>query len=210
MGQVLDLEWVKKYTKTDTVRLQAMADAVDAVKDIEGDIVECGVWRGGNIILARKLAPERICWLYDTFAGMPAPDPVDVTRSGKPAMRSYQARKEAGIGWCAASLDEVIGYLKETGTFDPNKLRFVEGDVLETLHQFPPEKIALLRLDTDWYASTKAELEVLYPRLQPGGILIIDDYGHWMGSQRAVKEYFGKDMPPMTWIDYSAIQIVKS
>ncbi len=204
-----NLEWLRPYTKTGPERIAAMAAAVKAVEGIEGDIVECGVWRGGNIILARKLAPERICWLYDTFAGMPEPDPVDINRSGKPAMQGYETRKAAGIGWCAASLDEVIGYLQETGTYNPHKLRFVEGDVLETLHQYPPEKIALLRLDTDWYASTKAELEVLYPRLQPGGILIVDDYGHWMGAQRAVKEYFGKDMPAFTWIDYTAIQIVK-
>ncbi len=204
-----NLEWLRPYTKTGMARIQAMADAVRAIEGIEGDIVECGVWRGGNIILARKLAPERICWLYDTFSGMTMPDEVDISRSGQSASEKYLAKKSTGDEWCAASIDEVAGYLVETGTYDPNKIRFIIGDVLETLHVHPPEKIALLRLDTDWYASTKAELEVLYPRLQPGGILIVDDYGHWMGSQRAVKEYFGKDMPAFTWIDYTAIQIVK-
>jgi O-methyltransferase len=87
----------------------------------------------------------------------------------------------------------------------------VTGRVEQTLLEPKnlPERIAVLRLDTDWYASTKIELETLYPRLSPGGVLIVDDYGHWMGAQRAVKEYFAENMPAMQWIDYTAISIVK-
>jgi O-methyltransferase len=199
---------VKPYTKSSFARIEAMTAAIEATRDIPGDIVECGVWRGGNIILARKLAPERVCWLYDTFAGMTKPQEVDVNRNGRPAMASYMAKP---AGWSSASVDEVRGYLEQTGTLDDEKLRFVVGPVERTLLEPEnlPDRIAVLRLDTDWYASTKAELEALYPRLAPGGVLIVDDYGHWLGAQRAVKEYFGKAMPPMTWIDYTAVSMVK-
>lgn len=202
---------VKPYTKSSPARLAAMEAALLRIKDIPGDIVECGVWRGGNIILARKIAPDRACWLYDTFAGMTQPQLVDVTRTGRAAQNSYNVKTEAGRRWAAASVEEVRQNLAETDTLDDSKLRFVVGPVEETLLEAKnlPDSIAVLRLDTDWYASTKVEMEVLYPLLSPGGVLIIDDYGHWMGAQQAVKEYFGTVMPELTWIDYTAIQITK-
>ncbi len=201
-------ELVKPYTKSSFERIDAMASAIAKTRDVPGDIVECGVWRGGNIILARKLAPERVCWLYDTFAGMTKPEAVDVNRGGHSALTSYAAKAN---GWARATLAEVKSYFEETGTFDEDKLRFVVGPVEQTLLDPAnlPDEIAVLRLDTDWYASTKVELEVLYPRLVPGGILIVDDYGHWMGARRAVDEYFGGAPPSMTRIDYTAISLVK-
>ena len=68
--------------------------------------------------------------------------------------------------------------------------RFVPGPVEETLPAAAPETIALLRLDTDWYESTRHELVHLFPRLRPGGVLIVDDYGHWSGAKHSVDEYF--------------------
>lgn len=80
--------------------------------------------------------------------------------------------------------------MRSTGHADDH-LRFVVGPVEETLRtEKIPQRIALLRLDTDWYESTRVELEVLLPRLSPGGVLIIDDYNHWAGSRRAVDEHF--------------------
>lgn len=194
------IELVEPYTKTGIERRTAMIAAVQEIdaRGIEGDIVECGVWRGGNIILARKLSPERVCWLYDTFTGMPRPGEHD----GEKAHGKWRKN------WCAVSLDDVIQCLIETGTYDPNKLRFVQGDVAETLHVHPPEKIALLRLDTDWYESTRMELELLYPRLQSGGVLIVDDYGHWSGCKKACDEFFGSEWQPLQ-IDYTAVKWVK-
>ena len=81
--------------------------------------------------------------------------------------------------------------MQRTG-YDPARMHFVKGDVLETVPQEAPERIALLRLDTDWYESTRHELDHLYARLSPGGILIIDDYGHWRGARRAVDEFIEK------------------
>jgi hypothetical protein len=135
---------------------------------IAGDVVECGVWRGGNIIMARKLAPERTCWLFDTFAGMTEPTLHDRKPNGALAMDSFRA-KTATRPWAAVSVNEVREYLAETGTLDDERLRFVVGPVEETLRDpaHVPERIALLRLDTDWYASTA--IEAVSPRLVPAG-----------------------------------------
>jgi predicted O-methyltransferase YrrM len=91
-------------------------------------------------------------------------------------------------------------------------VRFVEGDVVQSLkiESNLPESISVLRLDTDWYESTRAELEVLYPRLSPGGVLIIDDYGHWGGAKKAVDEYFrGRPKPLLQYTDYTGRMGVK-
>ncbi len=193
--------FIAPYTKTSPERIECMISSLREIdaRGIEGDIVECGVWRGGNIILARKVSPDRICWLYDTFTGMPEPGPHDGAKA-KGKWRKH---------WCEASIDDVIDCLVQTDVYDPNKLRFCAGDVAETLLINPPEKIALLRLDTDWYESTKLELEVLYPRLQSGGVLIVDDYGHWQGSRKAVDEYFRGSFFNFEKIDYTAIKWVK-
>lgn len=171
-------------------------------KGIEGDIVECGVWRAGHIILARTISPSRVCWLFDTFTGMTAPGPHDMKANGtRPTLK--QIRRSVG------SFESVTENLKREGVYEPDKLHFVVGDVAETLRD-PiniPTKVALLRLDTDWYESTKVELEVLFPRLVPGGVLIVDDYGHWMGAKKAVQEYLGKRVKQLKVIDYSAVMM---
>lgn len=188
-----------------------MAGALRRIDEnaVPGDVVECGVWRGGNIILARQLSPNRVCWLFDTFTGMTLPDENDTTRAGGTAASRYAKKMKRGGKWAGVSLDEVRANLDAMGVLDEGKLRFVEGPVETTLRNlYLPEKIALLRLDTDWHASTKVELEVLYPRLAVGGILIVDDYGHWMGARKAVDDYFGADA---VWeeIDYTAVMRVK-
>jgi len=208
------IDIASRYTKTSHVRMRAMADALLKVdgEGISGDIVECGVWRGGNIILARKLSPRRTCWLFDTFAGMTLPEDVDVTRSGKKAIDSYNGKMKPGGKWAAVPVAEVQDNLRECGVFDEDVLRFVEGPVEKTLvdNKNLPSSISILRLDTDWYSSTKIELEVLYPRLASGGVLIIDDYGHWMGAAKAVLEYFGEEIvSSLRPIDYTAVAMTK-
>lgn len=203
-----------RYSKSSRERLLAMAESVKRIErdGIMGDIVECGVWRGGNIMLARMLAPMRLCWLYDTFTGMTEPTELDVKKKGVRAIDHYQEKLAKGKPWAAASLHEVQKFMRGTGTLDEKFCRFVVGDVCETLKVATnlPERIALLRLDTDWHASTKAELEALYPRLVLGGILIVDDYGHWEGARKAVDDYFlDRARPPAHKIDYTAIMMVK-
>jgi O-methyltransferase len=184
-------------------RFRATAEALQTIdrNEIPGDIVECGVWQGGNIILARLLSPSRRCWLYDTFSGMPAAGKYDTKMDRKPG----------GIGMLAVPFKQVIENFRSTETLDPDLLRFVPGLVETTLTEPSnlPTSIAFLRLDTDFYSSTLAELEHLYPLLSPGGILIVDDYGHWIGARRAVDEFFAGGMPAFTMVDYSALLLTK-
>jgi predicted O-methyltransferase YrrM len=98
--------------------------------------------------------------------------------------------------WCFSPLEEVERNLRSTG-IDPARLRFVEGKVEDTIPATAPERISVLRLDTDWYESTWHELTHLYPRLSPGGVLIVDDYGHWQGAREAVDRYFGEVAEPI-------------
>lgn len=206
-----------KYSKSSVERLRSMIDACRYVEDkgIPGDVVECGVWRGGNIILARLLCPSRVCWLYDTFDGMTEPDKVDTKADGYSASIPYFAKLNNGHKWALATRPEVETYFRKEGVFDESKCKFVVGDVCKTLKvkENLPEKISLLRLDTDFYRSTKKELEVLYPLLSPGGILIIDDYNHWMGARQATQEYFKKKgiryEQMLKPIDYTAVVMIK-
>lgn len=186
--------------------------------DIEGDFVECGVWRAGNSILAAEMFrlynSDKKIWLFDTFKGMTAPTNLDVLAStGKSAKNKYDAdQKEAHNDWCYASLQEVRGNFSSRGLI--SNICYVEGDVCQSLDIGSvelPSKICVLRLDTDWYESTKKELEVLYPKLSIGGCLIIDDYGHWSGSKKATDEYFEKhqNRPFFQYTDYSGRMAVK-
>lgn len=166
-------------------------------RNIEGDFVECGVWRGGNAMLAAAIfkmheCSKRVC-LFDTFQGMTEPSDEDTAvRDGSSARETYvRQKKDTHNEWCYASLEDVRNNFARADLLGEN-IVFVKGDVLRTLDdvQSLPQKISVLRLDTDWYESTRKELEVLYPRLSIGGVLIIDDYGHWAGSKKATDEYF--------------------
>lgn len=183
--------------------------SIDA-EGIPGDIVECGVWRGGNIMMARMVLPTRTCWLYDTFDGMTEPDhDLDVKRTingirGERAIdrfRNYTADNR----WNKADIYSV------QKSFEDNDLiantKWIVGPVEETLLSEVPTQIALLRLDMDWYLPTRISLERLYPKLSPGGFLIIDDYGHWLGCKKAVDDYLGR--VPMTEVDYSCVVVRK-
>ena len=165
--------------------------------NIPGDFVECGVWRGGNGILAKKvfesLGSDKKVWMFDTFEGMTEPTEIDIdARSQNLAKVNYNNMKTATHNeWCYASLEDVKNNCISSG-LNLESFNFVKGDVLQTLSigKNLPKQICVLRLDTDWYESTKAELEALYPLLSKQGVLIIDDYGKWEGSRKAVDEYF--------------------
>ena len=170
--------------------------------EIEGDFVECGTWRGGcSMAIALTLidlgATDRIIWVYDTFAGMTKPSFMDVTNDKQRTSAEALMRNNAADALLSApkdSLEAVKANLYSTG-YPPQNLRFIEGDVLDTLQSKTPKLACLLRLDTDWYESTCKELEVLYPILTEGGVCIVDDYGAWAGSKQAVDEYFIKYSP---------------
>lgn len=188
---------VSPYTMTSMQRLVALCDAVQYVarNQVPGDIVECGVWKGGSMMaIARTLMQaddqSRHLYLFDTFEGMTPPSDKDISAQGKSAsdLLRNEDKGDSQSVWCVAPLDEVRRVIGSVG-YDPSKVHFVKGRVEETLPRMAPERISLLRLDTDWYESTRHEMEQLFPRLSKGGVLIIDDYGHWQGARQAIDEY---------------------
>jgi O-methyltransferase len=215
-----NIAFAKDMTMTSMERLVSLSRAVDYVSKnrIEGNIVECGVWKGGSMMLvAQKLIQlndmGRSLYLFDTFEGMSAPGEKDVSaldnRNAKELLDEADRLKGDNV-WCYSSLDEVKSNLTKTG-YPADKLFYVKGKVEDTLPQPAIGKIALLRLDTDWYESTKHELETLYDSLVIGGVLIIDDYGHWSGSKKAVDEFFEKRQLKifLSRIDYTGRLAIK-
>jgi len=207
----------KPYTMTGFSRLELLIKAVDYCvgNQLQGDVVECGVWRGGSMMCAqramlRRGVSDRAFWLYDTFEGMPNPTAEDDPE----AHRQFAKLKEGSYSnWCRASLEDVRANITSTG-YPLDKVHFIQGKVEETL-SVPanvPQHIALLRLDTDFYSSTIAELETLYPRVVPNGIVILDDYGHWSGARQAVDEFFAKQTfkPFLGFADQSCRYFIKS
>ncbi len=194
-----------EYSMTSRPKRFALVAAVRHIAQtgIPGDIVECGVWRGGSIhMIARTFQAEgvtdRDIHLFDTFEGMTEPTEHDVAFDDPrtAAERLETAEKNQWI-WAIASLEDVQAGLK-TLDYPYERFHFVQGPVEETIPEHAPEQIALLRLDTDWYESTKHELEHLYDRLVPGGVLIIDDYGSWQGSKKATDEFMATlEKPPL-------------
>ncbi|WP_329033276.1 TylF/MycF family methyltransferase [Streptomyces sp. NBC_01725] len=189
---------VKPFTMTSPERLNAFILATRHVvrHNIPGDIVECGVWRGGSMqACARTLLAlgetDRGLHLFDTFEGMPPPTAEDLRRDGKSAEDLLAAQGKDRPIWAVASLEDVQAGFGDV-PYPGERVHYVQGLVEDTVPQQAPEQISILRLDTDWYASTKHELEFLYPRLVSGGVLLIDDYGYWQGSRQAVDEFLEK------------------
>lgn len=228
MSHVFDLEeeFLRLYeacraeTMTSVERMYALYQATCHVLDcgVPGDLAECGVWRGGSVMLMALTLLSRGCddrtiWLYDTFDGMTPPGREDVQEmSGRGAAEilGERERTEDDPFWGVAPRGVVEANLRRTG-YPAHRFRLVEGDVLKTLPAEAPERLAVLRLDTDWYVSTRHELEHLYPRLSPGGVLIVDDYGYWRGARKATDEFFRSAgrRPLLTRIDYTGRICVK-
>ena len=214
-------EEIEPYTATSIERVTALAASVNYVidNDLKGDFVECGVWKGGScMVMARELLKRgdisREIWMYDTFEGMTEPTDEDIEIEtgikGKNLLSGVQKTSEKYNMWAYSPLEEVKKNMQKTG-YPIDKIRYIVGKVEDTLIDSQPSEIALLRLDTDWYESTKIELEKLYPLIVSGGILIIDDYGHFSGAKKAVDEYFKtiNRAPLLNRIDYTGRLIIK-
>ena len=196
--------------------LNAAWQAVQDVSDVEGDIVECGVYRGGaSMVMAwSEMAahPERLpesrrkLWLFDTFQGLPPPSREDGSRSKREYAAASKVKSSTNASAATSAFEEGTRFVDQNGTvrwnygpldevrenmrstsYPMESVRLVEGKVEQTLRTASnlPKRIAVLRLDTDWYESTRAELKVLYPLLSEGGILIIDDFCTWAGARHA-------------------------
>jgi len=213
------IETVRPFTLTSLERMWALIQSVHHIhrNRIAGDIVECGVYKGGSIFLSKLTAArfypdsQRNYFLYDTFAGSTEPGAVDVDREGVPAKKVYdEVQRGKRADWIRTSEEDVQKNAWRIFE-DISDLIFIKGPVETTLREAAhlPPKIALLRLDTDFYESTKTELEILYPRLQPGGVLIVDDYGHYRGAQMAVDEFFADQPVFFHRLDYTGRLIIK-
>jgi hypothetical protein len=190
------IDFVRPFTATSPERVAALCSAVRYVVrfSIDGAIVECGVWRGGSMMAVAKALQEtndtsRELYLFDTFEGMTAPTAADRDNNGIPASELLARASTSKAILASASLKEVQRNLLRT-EYPSERTHFVKGPVEETLPRFAPSKIAILRLDTDWYESTRHELVTLVPRVTQNGVLIVDDYGTWQGARLAVDEYF--------------------
>lgn len=183
-------------------------DGAEAVKyilsrNILGAFVECGVDAGNfQVVWIQELKKQnkiRNIYLYDTFSGLTKPSEFDYTRPDAVyfSMNNTDVKNmwksqivDANTNrWCYTPLDKVKLRLNVLD-YPTENLHYIVGDVMQTLKMFVPEKIAMLRLDTDWYESSKFELEMMFDRVIPGGLIIFDDYYHWDGQRRAVDEFF--------------------
>lgn len=189
------IDAVRPYTMTGNAKLHALITATRHLHDhgVPGAVVECGVWRGGSMhAVARTLDlagdHSRDLYLFDTFEGMTEPSGDDERHDGRTAAQLLAASDRSASVWAYASLEDVREGFAQV-PYPAERIRYVRGKVEETVPERAPERIALLRLDTDWYSSTKHELDHLYPRLVSGGVLIIDDYGYWKGSRKATDEF---------------------
>ena len=210
---------VQPFTMTSAERAAAVCAAVEYVvrNRIPGDFVECGVWKGGSTMAAALMFQRlgdtsRGLHLFDTFEGMSAPTEVDRVAGSGAAAADILAAEDPRYShnWAVSPVEEVRANMASTG-YPGERVHFLKGKVEHTVPLWAPQLISILRLDTDWYESTRHELEHLYPRLAPGGVLIIDDYGHWEGARKAVDEYFAgiPDAPLLCRIDYTGRIAVK-
>jgi hypothetical protein len=206
-------ESVAPFTVTGPAAVFALCDAVRYVARaiVPGAFVECSVFKGGSsmaaALMAKHLGMGMDLHLFDTFEGMPPPTERDrFVLSPRPVL-GFDAK--TGEAWTRCDELTVRANMSTTG-YDARRLHFHRGMVEQTIPAQAPAQISILRLDTDWYDSTKHELVHLWPRLSPGGILIIDDYGEFTGARDAVDEYFGDNLPFLFRIDYSRRMIVKS
>lgn len=225
-GDIIEKEFLesfaktKKFTMTSILRMYGLYHALKYVldNDIEGDIVECGVWKGGSMMLCadmllnRDIKDKRL-WLYDTYAGMSEPTDKDLHAGfqDKAFFKWKRRLKATHNTWCYSPIEDVKQNMLSTGYPEEN-ITFVKGKVEDTIPGIIPKKISLLHLDTDWYESSYHELVHLFPLLSKNGVLIVDDYGFWKGSRDAVDQYFEENSLKYLFnrIDYNGRLFIKT
>jgi O-methyltransferase len=211
-ARVETIERVRPFTVTSPENVASLCAAVEylVAHEVPGGIVECGVWKGGSMMAAaltllRLGATDRDLYLSDTFTGMTPPTDVDEDFGGRPAT---EYMPESGTGGAAVPLHEVRAALESTGY--PPSACTTSSDASRTRSRHrPPKSIALLRLDTDWYESTRHGLIHLYPPLVVGGVLLIDDYGAFRGARKAADEYLAGHRLLLQRVDFTARLAIK-
>jgi O-methyltransferase len=182
--------------------LQAcVADAVR--REVPGDLIEAGVWRGGAAIFMRAVlraydVGDRCVWVADSFQGLPPPDPARYVHDLGDRHHTFPE--------LAVPLAQVQENFRRYGLLD-EQVKFLPGWFRDTLPAIPAAKFAVVRLDGDMYESTIDGLRSLYPRLSVGGFLIVDDYGAIAACRQAVDDYradHGID-EPLAWVDWTGV-----
>jgi hypothetical protein len=212
------LNQINRFTMTSLERQLALISATRYVvkAEIPGVFIECGVWRGGSsmamaLTLIQENVYDRDLYLFDTFSGMTDPSDIDIACDGEFAHIKLEQDTDKSDVWCVADRVDVEANMISTG-YPLTKIKIIEGPVEKTITKdFPNQPIAILRLDTDWYESTKHELVHLFPFVSEGGVIIIDDYGHWSGARLAVDEFLKSEhiQSYMHRIDYTGRLIIK-
>jgi hypothetical protein len=180
-------------------RLANVYDLANLAEDekLPGAFVECGVWKGGCIGLMAAVAkdrgsPRKIA-LFDSFEGLPEPGPKDGEEAREYAQGRMDGRMQA-IDQCVGPMEDVKDLFFNRLGIDPARVEFRKGWFQDTVPGSGPSigPIAILRLDGDWYDSTKVCLDGLYDQVVPGGFVVIDDYGFWEGCRKAVDEFLAQ------------------
>jgi O-methyltransferase len=194
------IEFVSPYTMLSRERIQNILDCIATLEkeNIPGDFLEIGVFKGGAIMaMALKciqLSSNRKIIAYDTFDGMTTPTSYDVSYKG--------LRAEEELPYIKSLFTETQANIDKTGY---SNVEYVIGDILLQKKEQVPKTIALLRLDTDWYESTRHELDIFEPNVSKDGFVVIDDYGHWLGCKKAVDEFLQIHPYEKVSIDYTGI-----
>jgi O-methyltransferase len=186
-------------------RLDNLHACVETVlrEGIPGDLIETGVWRGGSVVLMRAIlkahgVTDRKVWVADSFAGLPKPDAARYPADAGDRHWTY--------GELAVSLQQVRANFGRYGLLD-DQVQFLPGWFKDTLPAAPIERLAVARLDGDMYESTMDAIEALYPKLSPGGFLIVDDYGAVPACKRATEDYRNRNgiKEPIVTIDWTGV-----
>jgi O-methyltransferase len=196
---------IRRNTLVGPERIQTLSRLAQRIEDeqIPGDIVECGVYKGGTAAILARLATHsrlpRTVWLFDSFQGMPPTTAID-----GPYARKW-------VGKLTSSPRHVQRLLRRVGA-DISRVRIVPGLFEDTFPAFQIPQIALLNIDADWYESVKLCFEKFYDAVVPGGFVSIDDYGAWPGCRIAVDEFFQEHALPyqLQRVDYTAHWFQKS
>lgn len=206
------------YTMVGYKRLSNVYELAKLVveNNIKGDFAECGVWKGGCAavmgFIAEKEAKKRKTWLFDSFEGLPEPTEEDGI-----VAKGYSENKADGnlktIDKCVGPMEDVKKVFFNILKLKPENIVIKKGWFQDTLPKAKGEmgKISLLRLDGDWYESTKCCLENMYDNVIMGGYIVIDDYGHWEGARKAIDEFFAAKniKPELIKIDYTGVYFKK-
>jgi SAM-dependent methyltransferase len=213
------IKLIRKYSMNSSLRSWVLIVALKEIfeKNIEGDFVETGVWKGGNLILFKKYIQkynlkDRKIFGYDTFEGMAEPTMYDKDFKNISALEYVRNKKIENYSsyHSKINLDQVKeNFIKETGDID-NLLLF-KGRTNDTLQKNNkvPDKIAILKLGTCFYESPKFELEIMYEKLQKGGYLIVDDYGWWKGAKLAFDDFFKNNKHNLHFVDHTSRFFIK-